>query len=1788
MANNKDFRVKNNLFVKGLGTSTFSGDVSVGDTITVQGAATFQDDVNFNGAFNPVSINASGNVVIGGNLTVNGTTTTVDTNNLNVKDKNITLNYSTGDSSALANGAGITIQDAVNSTTDATILWDSANDKFDFSHRINSPSASIADGIFVGSTSGASGSLGEAGIVINISAKPQILFDGGSDSTLDIAVPTGELLQIGHWDTSANSAVLQMSMESDGDFSFEGNNIQGISNVSTSTITSTSHITITGDNKQLKFTGTAGPLGLEFGDTEANPNFRVYYRTTPNTLTFENNASSAKHTFDLSGNYTSTGDITSGGAITSSGVVQLTSGNDIYLNNAGYDGSGTHAALRWFSTGSAQRKAADIITAEADSFARSDLLFRTQSGTSNADPTEVMRVTHDNLVGIATQSPSEKLHINGGSSDVALRIDTTNADPKIRLTTLGQQDWTIGIDHSDGGKLKICESGTVGTLTALTIDAARDAFFEGNISINDNKAIGIGTANDMLIKHDGSNTIFREQGDGNVIFEVTDATIQFKKGTTETLAEFIPDSGALLYHDTVLKFATTSDGSSTTGNHNATGYRLSGQQIIDSARNLISIASINVDGSAKSVFTNTSNSSIDLSSGTSGALQIGTASSTVFATIAGRQTNTTQSGLGFYSATADGNTSAVGDMHFNVRENNNSTFATLTKKAFVWTHFTSELMHLTRSGNLSVAGTISSGAITSSGTITSTGNGVTNVMSFSDRGIFGTTSNHPVEIRANGAEAIRIDTSQRVGINNQSPSSTLDVIGNAEFVLTNNSNQGFKITQTDNIPGQNINTLYIDHNCSGSDTFSGDFTHRGILVDLDSSATGGGTTEEHRITAIEGDARASGDSDAIRGVRGLAESQHSTGIVTSVYGLDGVAIADETNTARTTTIYGVHGLAQYQGTGTGGVTGAYGVYGKVLHSTASDKSNVGASSGVYAEIEIDNPGQSQTLTNNQRVIYSIFDNDSAGNVDISGRVSLVEGTWQGSLPTNPYNLYFPISAQSYLEGSLGIGTASADDFWAQAKSLVLDRGGNTGLTIKSTSTGNGRVVFTDTASSTAGFNDGGQIHYGHTDDQMRFRTAGADAVTIDSSQRVGIANNTPSNFFESHLVVGDGVGEEAITVYSGSSHTGYLLFGDATSGNARFAGQVRYNHAQNRLSFATNESSASKFSISSSGDLEMGSSFTTVIDSNRNLTNIGSYSGSGDMHLTGVGTVLKFDTLGSSGSNTIRVINNFETLISTNRGAAGHIVVGNSNIRMGFGSSYTVGQSDITINSTGTIDIAIPTSFAEDISLPDAKKIKLGTGDDLLLYHDGGSVIEDAGDQGLEIRTNGPDIRMIGGSNELMAKFVKDGAVELYYDNIPRLQTTSTGVNMSNTLDVQGATTFEDDVAFNAAIVTNLSVGANFINFADNGKARFGNSTDLQIYHDGTDSYVTDAGTGNLNIKSNGTFINFLDGSNNLMAFMVPGGAVGLYHNTSLRLTTQAAGIKINSADVGGVAAPILNVGQLNNAFQSGMESSVHLTMKTYNPSGNFYFYRQSNIQASIINGDFCIGQTAVITSARNLTNIGTVASGAITATANGTSAKQLQVIDSDNTTGRGELFHNGSTTTLQSQGTSGLGTVIIGGATIGASPTYATFNNTGVTIAGALSKGSGSFKIDHPLKPDTHHLVHSFIEGPQADNLYRGTITLQDGRAVIDLDEWFGMTPGTFLALNRDIQAFVSNVDDWDAVRAKMMGSQLVIECQNAESKASVSWLVVGERQDKEIYASVLTDDNGKIIVEPSKEVVE
>jgi cytoskeletal protein CcmA (bactofilin family) len=100
--------------------------------------AKLADNIDIAGTLDVTGIlTADSNVVVAGNLTVNGTTTTLNTATLDVEDKNITINYGAGDTSASANGAGITIQDAIDASNDATILWDTTNDEFDFSHPIN-------------------------------------------------------------------------------------------------------------------------------------------------------------------------------------------------------------------------------------------------------------------------------------------------------------------------------------------------------------------------------------------------------------------------------------------------------------------------------------------------------------------------------------------------------------------------------------------------------------------------------------------------------------------------------------------------------------------------------------------------------------------------------------------------------------------------------------------------------------------------------------------------------------------------------------------------------------------------------------------------------------------------------------------------------------------------------------------------------------------------------------------------------------------------------------------------------------------------------------------------------------------------------------------------------------------------------------------------------------------------------------------------------------------------------------------------------------------------------------------------------------------------------------------------------------------------------------------------------------------------------------------------------------------------------------------------------------------
>lgn len=129
---------------------------------------------------------------------------------------------------------------------------------------------------------------------------------------------------------------------------------------------------------------------------------------------------------------------------------------------------------------------------------------------------------------------------------------------------------------------------------------------------------------------------------------------------------------------------------------------------------------------------------------------------------------------------------------------------------------------------------------------------------------------------------------------------------------------------------------------------------------------------------------------------------------------------------------------------------------------------------------------------------------------------------------------------------------------------------------------------------------------------------------------------------------------------------------------------------------------------------------------------------------------------------------------------------------------------------------------------------------------------------------------------------------------------------------------------------------------------------------------------------------------------------------------------------------------------------------------------------------------------------------------------------------------------------------------------------------------GLKNFRIDHPLD-ENKYLVHTSVEAPRADLIYRGTVQLEAGTASVTLDEEYGLIPGTWEELCRNPQAWVTSLDGWELCKGSISGGVLTIQAKDPVCTETVSWLVIAERQDAVMYSSGLTED-GRPILEPAK----
>jgi hypothetical protein len=204
-----------------------------------------------------------------------------------------------------------------------------------------------------------------------------------------------------------------------------------------------------------------------------------------------------------------------------------------------------------------------------------------------------------------------------------------------------------------------------------------------------------------------------------------------------------------------------------------------------------------------------------------------------------------------------------------------------------------------------------------------------------------------------------------------------------------------------------------------------------------------------------------------------------------------------------------------------------------------------------------------------------------------------------------------------------------------------------------------------------------------------------------------------------------------------------------------------------------------------------------------------------------------------------------------------------------FGTGLSVSSISaglVTVTSSGGVGIGTTRA--------DGEKLNFGDDNDLEIFHSGvtGNIKNTTGTLILQSST----VRIQDAGSSQTAFSAADGVAKLYFENSEKLTTNTQGIDVTghtetDTLNVSGVSTFQGN-----------------INLSDNDKLNFGDNTDLEIYHDGTESYIRDIGTGGLIIQ--GSNVRIQDGGQGETAFSAADGVAKLYFENSQKLETTNTG----------------------------------------------------------------------------------------------------------------------------------------------------------------------------------------------------------------------------------------------------------------------------------------------------------
>lgn len=380
-------------------------------------------------------------------------------------------------------------------------------------------------------------------------------------------------------------------------------------------------------------------------------------------------------------------------------------------------------------------------------------------------------------------------------------------------------------------------SAAAGTFTTVT---GTSFVSSGDMTFGDNDKAIFGAGSDLQIYHTGSNSVITDAGTGSLYVGGDNNVIITSSDLGTTKARFTT-TDVELYYAGAEKLATTSTGVDVTGTVTADGLTVSGSADADITRNAaaatdnVELLSLNADYSAATTngsfggylaFKHRTGGNVLVEGAQIGVigeaantsdLYIRTSAAPLSETPKNRIKVDNTGDISFYEDTGttpkffwDASAEALGigttspattldvngdvtitDKIIHSGDTNTAIRFPAADTVTVETAGT-ERMRITSAGNVGIGTSSPSRTLSVNGTA-GFGNGtIETIISYSDRGIIGTQSNHALELRTNGTERMRIDASGNVGIGETAPDYKLDVNGAIGFT------PGSSVTPVDN------------------------------------------------------------------------------------------------------------------------------------------------------------------------------------------------------------------------------------------------------------------------------------------------------------------------------------------------------------------------------------------------------------------------------------------------------------------------------------------------------------------------------------------------------------------------------------------------------------------------------------------------------------------------------------------------------------------------------------------------------------------------------------------------------------------------------------------------------------------------------------------------------------------------------------------------------------------------------------------------------------------------------